>query len=139
MKKAVLIPDSFKGTMSSTEICNVMKERIDQHFPACEVVTIPVADGGEGSVDAFLTALGGEKVWLEVKNPYFEPMQSFYGLIDNGKTAVVEMASCAGLPLVEGGPEVQFVRVSVLERLQGGIAQRDQLGLFLCPDTGDVS
>ena len=102
MKKAVLIPDSFKGTMSSTEICNVMKERIDQHFPACEVVTIPVADGGEGSVDAFLTALGGEKVWLEVKNPYFEPMQSFYGLIDNGKTAVVEMASCAGLPLVEG-------------------------------------
>ena len=102
MKKAVLIPDSFKGTMSSTEICNVMKERIDQHFPACEVVTIPVADGGEGSVDAFLTALGGEKVWLEVKNPYFEPMQAFYGLIDGGKTAVVEMAACAGLPLVEG-------------------------------------
>ncbi len=88
--------------MSSTEICAVMKERIGQHFPACEVVTIPVADGGEGSVDAFLTALGGEKVWLEVKNPYFEPMQSFYGLIDNGRTAVVEMASCAGLPLVEG-------------------------------------
>ena len=101
MKKVVLIPDSFKGTMSSTEICNVMKERIDQHFPACEVVTIPVADGGEGSVDAFLTALGGEKVWLEVKNPYFEPMQSFYGLIDGGNTAVIEMAACAGLPLVE--------------------------------------
>ena len=102
MKKAVLIPDSFKGTLSSTEICGIMKEKIDAHFPGCEVVSIPVADGGEGSVDAFLTALGGEKVWLEVNNPYFEPMKAFYGLIDNGKTAVVEMASCAGLPLVEG-------------------------------------
>ncbi len=102
MKKAVLIPDSFKGTMSSAEICGIMKEKILARFPGCEVLSIPVADGGEGSVDAFLTALGGEKVWLEVANPYFEPMQSFYGLIDGGKTAVVEMASCAGLPLVEG-------------------------------------
>ena len=102
MKKAVLIPDSFKGTLSSADICGIMQERILQHYPDCEVVSIPVADGGEGSVDAFLTALGGEKVWLEVKNPYFEPMQAFYGLIDNGRTAVVEMAACAGLPLVEG-------------------------------------
>lgn len=102
MKKAVLIPDSFKGTLSSADICGIMKSRINARFPDCEVVSIPVADGGEGSVDAFLTALGGEKVWLEVKNPYFEPMESFYGLIDGGRTAVVEMASCAGLPLVEG-------------------------------------
>lgn len=102
MKKAVLIPDSFKGTLSSAEICAIMKSRIEGRFPGCEVLSIPVADGGEGSVDAFLTALGGEKVWLEVKNPYFEPMEAFYGLIDNGRTAVVEMAACAGLPLVEG-------------------------------------
>lgn len=102
MKKAVLIPDSFKGTLSSADICGIMKARINARFPGCEVVSIPVADGGEGSVDAFLTALGGEKIWLEVKNPYFEPMEAFYGLIDGGKTAVVEMASCAGLPLVEG-------------------------------------
>ena len=102
MKKAVLIPDSFKGTMSSSDICGIMKSRIDARFPGCEVVSIPVADGGEGSVDAFLTALGGEKVWLQVNNPYFEPMEAFYGLIDGGKTAVIEMAACAGLPLVEG-------------------------------------
>ena len=102
MKKAVLIPDSFKGTLSSSDICGIMKSRIGVRFPGCEVISIPVADGGEGSVDAFLTALGGEKVWLEVKNPYFEPMEAFYGLIDNGRTAVVEMAACAGLPLVEG-------------------------------------
>ena len=60
-----------------------------------------MADGGEGSVDAFLSALGGEKVNVKVKNPYFEDMDSYFGLLDEGKTAVVEMASCAGLPLVE--------------------------------------
>lgn len=102
MKKVVLIPDSFKGTLSSTQICNIMKEKLNKHFPECKVISIPVADGGEGSVDCFLSALGGKKVETIVKNPYFEDMESFYGVIDNGQTAVIEMASCAGLPLVEG-------------------------------------
>lgn len=101
MKKVVLIPDSFKGTLSSAKICEIIGGRVEEHFPGCEVVSIPVADGGEGSVDCFLTALGGEKVHLTVKNPYFEDMESFYGIIDEGKTAVIEMAACAGLPLVE--------------------------------------
>lgn len=101
MKKVVLIPDSFKGTLSSQKICDIISEKVEKHFPGCETVSIPVADGGEGSVDCFLSALGGEKVFVTVKNPYFEDMESFYGLIDNGNTAVVEMASCAGLPLVE--------------------------------------
>jgi len=101
MNKAVLIPDSFKGTLSSEMICNIMAENIKKFFPECQVVSIPVADGGEGSVDCFLTALGGEKIYETVKNPYFEDMQSFYGLINNGETAVIEMASCAGLPIVE--------------------------------------
>lgn len=100
MKKAVLIPDSFKGTMFSAAICGVMRERILAHFPDCAVSSIPVADGGEGSVDAFLTAVGGEKVHLTVKGPYFEAMEGFYGLTDGGSTAVLEMAAAAGLPLV---------------------------------------
>lgn len=100
MKKVILIPDSFKGTLSSMEICNIVKERVLQHNPDCEVISVPVADGGEGSVDCFLSALGGEKVFLTVKGPYFEDMEAFYGLIDDGKTAVIEMAACAGLPLV---------------------------------------
>lgn len=101
MKKFILIPDSFKGTLSSVQICDIMKEKIDIHFPQSDVMCIPVADGGEGSVDAFITAIGGEKVYETVKNPYFEDMKSYYGLIDGGQTAVVEMASCSGLPLVE--------------------------------------
>jgi glycerate kinase len=101
MQKFILIPDSFKGTLSSTQICSIMKERLLYHFPNASVVSIPVADGGEGSVDCFLTALGGEKITKEVNNPFFERIESFYGLIDGGKTAVIEMAAAAGLPLVE--------------------------------------
>ena len=100
--KFLLIPDSFKGTLSSRQICDLLQEAIKRHFPDAEVVSIPVADGGEGSVDAFLTALGGEKRYRTVKNPFFEDMQAYYGLLDNGQTAVVEMAACAGLPLAEG-------------------------------------
>ena len=101
MKKCVLMPDSFKGTMSSMEICAIMKEKVLHFFPGCSVVEIPVADGGEGTVDCFLSAVGGEKVTVTVKGPFLEDMEAFYGVIDNGETAIVEMAACAGLPLVE--------------------------------------
>ena len=99
MKKIILIPDSFKGTMSSTEICSIMKAEILKHFPQTEIVSIPVADGGEGSVDAFLSAIGGKKVQVNVKGPYFENLESYYGILSDN-TAVVEMSAAAGLPLV---------------------------------------
>lgn len=101
MKKVVLIPDSFKGTMSSTQICKTIDAVIHKHHPDAEIISIPVADGGEGSVDCFLTALSGEKIEMTVKGPYMEEMDAYYGLIDQGKTAVIEMAAAAGLPLVE--------------------------------------
>ena len=78
-----------------------MQDRIANFFPDALAKSIPVADGGEGSVDCFLTALGGEKVYANCKNPYYEDMQGYYGLINNGQTAVIEMAVCAGLPMVE--------------------------------------
>lgn len=99
MHKFIVIPDSFKGTMSSGEICSIMQQSILSHYPQAEVVCIPVADGGEGSVDAFLQALGGKKVPVTVQGPYGEPTEAFYGLLPDG-TAVVEMAAAAGLPLV---------------------------------------
>ena len=101
MKKAVIIPDSFKGTLSSTEICAIISERIGRVFPGCETRSIPVADGGEGSVDAFLAAVGGERVRIEAAGPWFERREACYGLLDGG-TAVVEMAAAAGLPLAAG-------------------------------------
>lgn len=100
MKKVILIPDSFKGTMSSFEICSIMKENILRHYPECEVVSIPVADGGEGSVDAFLEAVGGEKIYKEVTGPYFsEKVKGYYGILP-GNIAVLEMAAAAALPMV---------------------------------------
>lgn len=100
MKKIVLIPDSFKGTMSSEEICSIMAEQITRLLPESEVVQIPVADGGEGTVDAFITAVGGRRIPCTVSGPYGEPVEAFYGLLDDN-TAIVEMAAAAGLPLVE--------------------------------------
>lgn len=99
--KFVLIPDSFKGTLTSARICEIMEVKVRKYFPDSEIVAVPVADGGEGSVDAFLSAVGGERICVTVKNPYFEEMEACYGLIDGGETAVIEMASCAGLTLVE--------------------------------------
>ena len=101
MRKVILIPDSFKGRMSALEFCAIVKGVILTYCPKTEVVSIPVADGGEGSVDSFLAAVGGEKKYLTVKGPYMEDVESFYGLIDGGSTAVIEMAACSGLPLVE--------------------------------------
>ena len=102
MKKIILVPDSFKGTMSSSEICQIMKGEVLKHYPHCEVVSIPVADGGEGSVACFLQAVGGQAVSVPVQGPYFEPMSATYAVLSGGEAAVVEMAAAAGLPLVEG-------------------------------------
>ena len=99
MQKIILIPDSFKGTLSSAQICAIMEQAIRPYYPAADIVSVPVADGGEGSVDAFLQAMGGEKITVSVQGPYFEPLESFYGLLPNG-VAVIEMAAAAGLPLV---------------------------------------
>lgn len=95
----LIVPDSFKGTMSAIDVCRIMAETLQERFPDATVRTIPVADGGEGSVDAFLAALPGQRIEVDVCGPYREPHRAYYGLLDNG-TAVIEMAAAAGLPLV---------------------------------------
>lgn len=102
MKKIVLAPDSFKGTLSSRQVCEEIATAARRVFPGCQVKAVPVADGGEGSVDAFLTAMGGERKELAVQGPFGEEMTGFYGLLEGGRTAIIEMAACAGLPLAEG-------------------------------------
>lgn len=98
MKKIVIIPDSFKGTMSSRMIGEIIAQEASDCWPGVEIVRVEVADGGEGSVDAFLAALPGVKHQLTVQGPYGESVQGFYGQM--GDTAVIEMAAAAGLPLV---------------------------------------
>ena len=98
MKKIAVVSDSFKGSLTSSEICDIVAAQAQAFFPACEVVGLPVADGGEGTVDSFLECLAGEKVSVEVSGPYLERVPSFYGRF--GETAIIEMAAAAGLPLV---------------------------------------
>lgn len=77
-----------------------MRKAILKHYPECDVISIPVADGGEGSVDAFLEALGGEKIYLPVTGPYFDQkVEGYYGILP-GNIAIVEMAAAAALPMV---------------------------------------
>ena len=98
MKKCVVVSDSFKGTVSSREICEIAQRVIPRHFPACEVVCIPVADGGEGTVDCFIQAMGAQRVGVTVTNALGEKSAAAYARI--GELAIIEMAAAAGLPQV---------------------------------------
>lgn len=98
MKKCIVISDSFKGTLSSLEICKIARDAIPRIFPECQVETIPVADGGEGTVECFVEAVQARPVEVEVTGPYGEDVRAIY--CRSGDRAVVEMASAAGLPMV---------------------------------------
>ncbi len=98
MKKCVVVSDSFKGTVSSREICAIAQQVIPRHFPACEVICIPVADGGEGTVDCFVQAMGAQRVGVTVTNALGEKSAAAYARL--GELAIIEMAAAAGLPQV---------------------------------------
>ncbi|HWQ58506.1 MAG TPA: glycerate kinase [Clostridia bacterium] len=100
MPRFILVPDSYKGTMTSTQVCEAMERGIRRVMPEAIVDSLPVADGGEGSVDAFIGAIGGKKRAVEVCGPFFDKVEAYYGILEDGQTAVIEMAACAGLPLV---------------------------------------
>lgn len=101
MKTILLAPDSFKGTLTAAEICHIETQVIHRHLPQAEVHALPMADGGEGMVDAYLLAIGGEKREVSVSGPFGQPVRAFYGVLPDG-CAVLEMAAAAGLSLAEG-------------------------------------
>lgn len=100
MNHCVVIPDSFKGSMDSIEICSIIKEKILEYYPECKVTCVPVADGGEGTAECFRHAMSAQKIPLSSTGPFGEPLECYYARF--GDTAVIEMAQCAGLPLAEG-------------------------------------
>ena len=97
MKKFIIAPDSFKGTVSAEEICLIGGNAIRRIIPGAEVISLPIADGGEGTADCFRACLGGERIELLVKGPHFDKVCAHYTL--SGKTAVVEIAAAASLPM----------------------------------------
>ena len=92
--------DSFKGSMTSMEAGNAVKKGILAAKPDAEVCLSPLADGGEGTVDALIEGLGAEKIPVTVAGPLGEKVSCYYGFLEETKTAVMEMASAAGITLV---------------------------------------
>lgn len=97
--KIVVVSDSFKGCASSREINDLIEEGVRRAIPDSEVVKIPVADGGEGTVDALMSNTGDTRCYFDVRNPMGDPVTAEVGVI-NDDAAVVEMASASGLVLV---------------------------------------
>lgn len=102
--KIVIAPDSFKECLSALQVAQAISEGIRRIFPDAEINSIPVADGGEGTVDALVTATRGTIIQTLAVDALNRPIQSFYGILGDGKTAVIEMAAASGIELL--APEV---------------------------------
>ena len=97
----VIAIDSFKGSLSSAEAGNAIKEGVKKVFNNADVHISPLADGGEGTTEALVSALNGEMVRISVHNPLAEEIIASYGIIPESNTAIIEMASAAGLTLID--------------------------------------
>jgi len=98
--KILLAPDSYKGSLTAVQVANALEEGIKRFLPDSEVVKVPMADGGEGTVEALVTATGGRIVPCRVTGPLGGPVDAFFGILGDGCTGVLEMAAASGLPLV---------------------------------------
>lgn len=97
--KLVFASDSFKGSLSSEKTSELLTKAANEVFGSCDIVSVPMADGGEGTLDAILRTCGGEKISADVHDPLMKPIRACYGRLEKGK-AVVEMAEASGLVLV---------------------------------------
>lgn len=100
VKKITIAVDSFKGSLSSAEVAEAFERGFVSEQPQCEVRKVSIADGGEGTVEALVETLQGEYISVEVADPLMRPIVARYGIIDGGRTAVMEMSAASGLPLL---------------------------------------
>lgn len=100
--KIVIAPDSFKGNMTSLQVASAIEKGIKRVLPRARCVKVPMADGGEGTVQSLVDATGGRIIRKKVTGPAGKPVTARYGLLADGKSAVIEMAEASGLPLVSG-------------------------------------
>ena len=100
MKKIVIAPDSFKGSMSAKEVADAVERGIKGVLSGVEVVKIPMADGGEGTVETLVDATMGKIVKLNVLDPLGNDAEAYFGILGDGRTAVIEMALASGLTMV---------------------------------------
>ena len=100
LSKIIVASDSFKGCLTSLEIAKAATVGIHKALPTCEVLGVPVADGGEGTMEALVDAMQGRFVSCDVHDPLMNTIKVKYGILGDGRTAVIEMAIASGLPLV---------------------------------------
>jgi glycerate kinase len=98
--KIVIAPDSWKESLSALEVADCIEQGFREIFPEAHYVRLPVADGGEGTVEAMIAATGGRRVALEVTGPLGDRVAAFYGLSGDGRCAFIEMAAASGLELL---------------------------------------
>lgn len=98
--KILIAAGAFKQSLSAAEACAAIQRGLQQSGLDARIETLPIADGGNGTLDAFLSA-GGQRVSVHVKDPLMRPVRADYGLIDAGKTAVIEMALASGMELLQ--------------------------------------
>jgi len=98
--RIIVAPDSFKGSVSALGVAEAMERGIHAVFPEAEVLKVPIADGGEGTVEALVAATHGHLKHAEVRGPLGTPVRAHWGVSGDGDTAFIEMASASGLPLV---------------------------------------
>ena len=108
--RIVLAPDSYKGSASALAVARAMERGVREVFPAAEVCKIPIADGGEGTVEALVAATDGRFCQTQVTGPLGTPIAAQWGILGDGKTAVIEMAAASGLPLL--APEQRNPRLT---------------------------
>ncbi|KAA6097850.1 MULTISPECIES: glycerate kinase [Pantoea] len=110
--KIVIAPDSYKESLSALEVATAIEAGFREIFPAADYVKIPVADGGEGTVEAMVAATQGNIVRLTVTGPLGEPVDAFYGLSGDARTAFIEMAAASGLELVPAAQRDPLITTS---------------------------
>ncbi|MQY73036.1 MAG: glycerate kinase, partial [Dehalococcoidia bacterium] len=98
--KIVIAPQGFKGNLTALEVARAIEEGVKRIVPDAETVLKPMADGGEGTVQALVDATGGKMMSTEVTGPLKERVNAHWGILSDNTTAVIEMASASGLPLV---------------------------------------
>ncbi len=101
--RIIVAPDSFKGSLSAVAAARAMGRGIRAVFPEAEVLELPIADGGEGTVEALVAATGGALRLAEVRGPLGDPVRAAWGVLGDGRTAAIEMAAASGLTLVPEG------------------------------------
>ncbi|WP_333595514.1 glycerate kinase, partial [Anaerospora hongkongensis] len=85
--RIIIAPDSYKGSVSALGVAEAMERGVLHIFPDAEIIKIPIADGGEGTVDALVTATGGQKLYQAVRGPLGDTIEAYWGVLGDGETA----------------------------------------------------